>query len=85
MAIHFTFNSDETALVCTIEDNGIGREQSAQIQSQNKHQSFSTASVAHRLELLSAKEGNEKLLEYIDLKDENGNALGTRAILQIYL
>ena len=85
LAIHFTFNSDETALVCTIEDNGIGREQSAQIQSQNKHQSFSTASVAHRLELLSAKEGSEKLLEYIDLKDENGNALGTRAILQIYL
>lgn len=85
LAIHFAFNSDETALVCTIEDNGIGREQSAQIQSQNKHQSFSTASVAHRLELLSAKEGSEKLLEYIDLKDENGNALGTRAILQIYL
>ncbi|MBA4134421.1 MAG: hypothetical protein C0525_06820 [Flavobacterium sp.] len=81
----FTLNDDETFLICTIQDNGIGRAQSKAIQQKNKHNSFSTSAIAQRLELLYDGANMENLLQYKDLADENGNPTGTVAILQIYL
>jgi len=85
--LHLTFalNDDETFLICTIQDNGIGRAQSKAIQQKNKHNSFSTSAIAQRLELLYGGANMENLLQYKDLTDENGNPTGTVAILQIYL
>jgi sensor histidine kinase YesM len=85
LLLSFALNQDETFLICTIRDNGIGREQSKVIQQKNKHNSFSTSSIAQRLELLYGGTTTENLLQYKDLKDENGNPTGTVAILQIYL
>lgn len=71
-------------LVCTIEDNGIGREKAKAIkQRQNKgHESFSGKAIGKRLEILSdVFEGNFGYV-YEDLFDENEPA-GTRVILTI--
>ena len=77
--LHLTFalNDDETFLICTIQDNGIGRAQSKAIQQKNKHNSFSTSAIAQRLELLYGGANMENLLQYKDLTDENGNPTGT--------
>lgn len=83
--VHFALNTEETQLLCTIEDNGIGREQSAKIQNKNKHNSYSTKSIAQRLELLADGNSSQSLMNYYDLKDDQGKPTGTRVILQIYL
>ncbi|RXR21987.1 tetratricopeptide repeat-containing sensor histidine kinase [Flavobacterium stagni] len=85
VVIDFALNEEETILQCTIEDNGIGREAAAKIKNKNNHNSYSTNSIAQRLELLANGNTTKPLLEYIDLMDELGNPKGTRAIIQIYL
>ncbi|WP_162846469.1 tetratricopeptide repeat-containing sensor histidine kinase [Flavobacterium dankookense] len=82
--INFNFDQKEEFLICTIEDNGIGRKKSQGIKSNKSHNSFSTNSVAQRLQLINERKTGEVLM-YIDLEDEKGNAIGTRVILKIYL
>jgi sensor histidine kinase YesM len=84
VCINFTLDANEEFLICTVEDNGIGRKKSEAIKSNKSHNSFSTDSVAQRLQMISDEKANE-VLNYIDLEDENGNAIGTRVILKIYL
>lgn len=80
--ISFNLNNTEDILTCTIEDNGIGRKKSEEIKINNKHNSFSTESIAQRLQLLN--NDNENVI-YVDLIDENGNGIGTRVIVKINL
>ena len=84
--ITITFNLDtkEEYIICVIEDNGVGRQKSAQINAQklNKHESFSTQSVEQRLLILN-EHNTENVLQYEDLMDENGIAIGTKATLKI--
>lgn len=85
VSIHFSLDAKEEHIVCTIEDNGIGREKSAAIQAQNKHKSFSTNSIQKSLQLLN-NSGNEKdILHYEDLKDTHGNSIGTKVTITISL
>lgn len=81
IAVHFALNEDETYLICTVEDNGIGRKKAQEIKQKNIHNSFSTSSVAQRLQIINNDE-NENLI-YEDLEDENGNSLGTKVVLKI--
>lgn len=80
--ISFNLNNTEDILTCTIEDNGIGRKKSEEIKINNKHNSFSTESIAQRLQLLNNDNEN---VNYVDLIDENGNGIGTRVIVKINL
>ena len=82
LTITFALDTEQTFLICTIQDNGIGREKAAVIKSKNTHESFSTASVAQRLQILNDTE-TEDVLQYEDLMDENGIAIGTKATLKI--
>ena len=82
LTITFGLDTEQTFLICTIQDNGIGREKAAVIKSKNTHESFSTASVAQRLQILNDTE-TEDVLQYEDLMDENGIAIGTKATLKI--
>ena len=82
--IYFSLDATEEFLICTVEDNGIGRKKSEAIKTKNNHNSFSTTAVAKRLQLINNENNNEGL-QYIDLEDENGNAQGTKAILKIAL
>lgn len=68
----------ESALLCVISDNGIGRDRSAQIKRDNKFafDSMSVKIITERIELLK-KQGEIVGIEYIDEKDINGNSIGT--------
>jgi LytS/YehU family sensor histidine kinase len=74
---------DDSILKIEIEDNGIGREATREIQEKSlkTHTSFATSAIEKRIELLSR--GNNKVkVETIDLKAEN-KALGTKVIVTI--
>jgi two-component system, LytTR family, sensor kinase len=70
---------------CTIEDNGIGRE-AAMIKknkNENNHNSLGTQIVASRLDLVNALYGTTLKTIYTDLKDKEGEPVGTRVEIQI--
>jgi hypothetical protein len=72
-------------LEVTIDDNGIGREEAMRIMSLRKsgHRSFSTSANQKRLEILNASRNQEIGVEYIDKKDNHGNATGTSVVLRV--
>ncbi|WP_299526730.1 AAA family ATPase [Winogradskyella sp.] len=62
----------EDRIVCTIEDNGIGRENALKHRSPG-HKSVAISNLETRLELLNnSEEANEYTYEIVDLKDEKG-------------
>ncbi len=72
------------ALVCTIEDNGIGRERSKAIKlrQRSEHESFSGKAIRKRFDILSNVFKGDYGYTYEDLY-ENNEAAGTKVILTI--
>ncbi|RLD57650.1 MAG: hypothetical protein DRJ05_09335, partial [Bacteroidetes bacterium] len=83
--IHYKKINNRLSIV--IEDNGIGRKKSAEINAQkNKgHNSLSTSITNERLLYLNKGFRENISMEIDDLYDENGEAVGTRVILNIPL
>ncbi|HRA71916.1 MAG TPA: histidine kinase, partial [Flavobacterium sp.] len=86
ISIDFDLNENEEYIICTIIDNGIGRTKSAEIKAKNqsKHQSFSTESIAQRLELLNENHSIKQLITYSDELD-NDEIVGTKVVVNIPL
>ncbi len=86
LTIDFDLSSNEEYLICTILDNGIGRNKSAEIKANNqiKHNSFSTQSIEERLHLLNEKLQLNDLIVYTDVT-KNGEVSGTKVIVNIPL
>ncbi len=74
-------------LICTITDNGIGREASAKLKKQQiiKHQSLGTKLIEERLALLEKIENLKIQIETLDLQDGTGKATGTKVIVRVPL
>jgi tetratricopeptide (TPR) repeat protein len=72
-------------ILCTIEDNRIGREASREINrsKEKNHNSLGTQITESRLNLVSTLYGKDMKTRFTDLKDEQGNAAGTRVEIQI--
>ncbi|MEL1240989.1 tetratricopeptide repeat-containing sensor histidine kinase [Flavobacterium flavipallidum] len=85
LKINFDIDTNEEYLLCTIEDNGIGRKKAEEIKTNNRHDSFSTQSIAQRLQLLNDTNSIEEVLIYEDLEDLNAKTTGTRVKLRIAL
>ncbi len=67
----------EEKIICTIEDNGIGRENALKHRSPG-HKSVAISNLETRLELLNnSEEANEYTFEIVDLKDGKG-PIGTK-------
>ncbi|MFY8127401.1 MAG: sensor histidine kinase [Chitinophagaceae bacterium] len=83
--LSINFNLADAGVSVTIDDNGIGRLRSDELNKQKslKHQSFSTSANKKRLEILNQGFKNQISVEIIDKKDDYGNALGTKVILSI--
>ena len=76
--LHVTFAKKGTALVCTVQDNGIGRSASAEINARKKkHRSFATNATTERLRLLNEYYGLK-----LELKVEDPEQ-GTRVTIII--
>jgi ligand-binding sensor domain-containing protein len=71
-------------LICTIVDNGIGRERAKAIRLRQRadHESFSGKAIKNRFEILSEVLQGKFGYEYEDLF-ENGEASGTKVVLRI--
>jgi sensor histidine kinase YesM len=80
-------NISEEYLTCTIEDNGIGRSKSAEIQ-ENKikstiHESKGIGIIEERLSLMQQKTGKPAKVEIFDLYNNVNQATGTKVIITI--
>ncbi len=73
------------AIEVIIDDNGIGRENAMNLQhaKEKLHKSMGQDIVRKRIESLNMIMTQKIRLEIIDLKDEQGNAMGTRVILHL--
>lgn len=74
-------------IVCTIEDNGVGRTKSKELSKNRlaKHKSMGMSITKERLTILnySAKTENKLSEEIVDLLDKEGNSLGTKIIIYV--
>lgn len=86
--VRFSLLDDDTIL-CTVEDNGIGRERAREMQKAsgyfNDHRSRGTSITRKRLELLhQSKQHKGIFVRIIDLRNEaTGEAAGTRVEIKI--
>jgi two-component sensor histidine kinase len=72
-------------IVCTIEDNGIGREAAEErkrLRNEN-HNSYGTQITSSRLDLVNSLYGTSLKTTYTDLVNGNGEPAGTKVELHI--
>jgi ligand-binding sensor domain-containing protein len=83
--VKLDFSIDEEFIVCSIEDNGIGRDKAAEIKAESKitHKSRGTSITEKRIALINSIYGTEVGVKYYDLKDDQGNATGTNVTVKI--
>lgn len=82
--IKISFKKEKNLLICTIEDNGIGRAAAESMKKtvNKKHVSLGTQVTRERFDTLKST-NSDAGFEIIDLADENGNAVGTKVIIKI--
>jgi len=78
--IQINISLDASNLVCSIQDNGVGRKKSAEINLQKgrKHNSRGIDITRERLAILQNQTKNHYQIKMEDLKNEEGQAFGTR-------
>lgn len=81
------FQESSSGLLCSIEDNGVGRAKASEIKRQSGLNTKSRGMMItkERLEILNQKTDEKFSINVIDLKDAKGNPSGTRVELLISL
>jgi len=76
---------NENILHCIITDNGVGREKAAEMKSKTaeKEKSMGLKITTERLALFNREKGVHTFYEIEDIKDEYGNAAGTKVVIKI--
>ena len=83
--LEITIKLGQGKLICSIEDNGIGREAAMEIKKAKgtNHNSLGTQITNSRLNLVNSFYGTDLKVVYTDLRDENDKASGTLVEIQI--
>ncbi|MBW6492865.1 MAG: histidine kinase, partial [Lentimicrobium sp.] len=83
--IDVRFIRRDDKILLEIEDNGIGREKAEELlrQRDKTHKSMATAITMERIAVLNRKLKRKITMEIIDLKDERGEAKGTRVVFGV--
>jgi hypothetical protein len=83
--IEIVFSFDGANLVCTISDDGIGREKAMRLKSENGLQAASMGMLItqERLDILNRNANHKLSVNVTDLKDDHGKPCGTRVELNI--
>lgn len=83
--IRIKFDMDGEFLVCSIEDNGIGRKRSGELKISHpaQHNSSGMRITSERLQSISALKSIKGSVEVIDLEDESGEGRGTLVKIRI--
>ena len=81
--IHFEKVADQIKI--SIDDNGIGRKKSLELNQikNNKHQSFATNAMQNRVNLLNQFTQKNISIAYIDKQNQNNQSLGTTVVFVI--
>lgn len=81
--VQVRIEKERQVLVCSIEDNGVGREKSRAMREASvmKHKSMGMQITEQRLRSIGRIKGSRIIIE--DLKDKSGQASGTRVILRL--
>lgn len=76
---------NEDYILCTIEDNGIGREAAKErnLRRESNHNSLGTQITKSRLDLVNELYGTSLKTIYTDLENESGESTGTRVEIHI--
>ena len=87
LKVDFELSPNKEILICTIEDNGIGRAASAELNASRAHvhKSFATTANQRRVELINKTKKNKTTVVIEDLYDTNKMAVGTRVVITIPL
>jgi len=80
--LNIRFLKEEKAIVCEIEDNGIGREKAQKLK-KNNHISRALKMIVERIDILKQQEKYNIDLTFTDLKDVMGKSLGTKVTLKL--
>jgi LytS/YehU family sensor histidine kinase len=83
--IAIDFSISGTSLVCTITDNGIGIDKSQELKENlvNVHKSMALDITRKRLEMMEAYTAKTAQVDIREMKNENGEAIGTKVVLQL--
>ncbi len=83
--IDIKFSIEGGLLICSITDNGIGREKAHELKANSTkvHKSYGTSITEKRISALFSLINIESGVKYEDLTDERGKAIGTRVIIKI--
>jgi sensor histidine kinase YesM len=83
LAIVFSKNNDKIRI--EIDDNGIGRQKSSELNAiKNKnHNSFATNAMQNRIALLNKNTTNKITVDFIDKLNQSKQSLGTRVVIEI--
>lgn len=77
------FSCEGRTLVCIVEDNGIGREKSRQMQKQRNHNSAGMKNIEERITILNRVSGAAITIQVEDLYNPGGTAAGTRVTIRL--
>lgn len=77
--LQLNFKSNNEVIFCSINDNGIGRDQAQKLNKdkKGKHKSLGMHLTKERLEALNSESKSDIKVEIIDLKNEKGEPAGT--------
>jgi hypothetical protein len=79
IAIRFEY-ADNKHMVCTVDDNGVGRATAKSVNAIDKNKSFGLQFIRQRLELMEKEWGGNYSIEIIDKLNADGESNGTRII-----
>jgi sensor histidine kinase YesM len=81
------FSKEADVLTIEIDDNGVGRQKSMELNAiKNKHhQSFATNAMQNRIDLLNKNKINKISIEFVDKLNQSKQSLGTKVIIKIPL
>ncbi len=82
--LQLSFRTDGGFLVVNIEDNGVGRKRSEELNKKSKaHRPFSSEANRKRLEIMNRATAPGFTVTYHDLEDTDGRPLGTKVVLRM--
>jgi LytS/YehU family sensor histidine kinase len=87
LEVDFRANPEQTHLLVSIHDNGVGRAYTQAIRKNaaGTHRSFATSANQKRIELLNSNRPGSVTIFYNDHISSDGTALGTTVILKLHL
>ncbi|WP_159439306.1 sensor histidine kinase [Tenacibaculum agarivorans] len=85
LSITFDYDNKENSLICSIDDNGIGREKASLLKKKkNKyHKSYALKANDNRLDLLNKNRLDKVTIEIVDKKSKEDLPEGTTVIIKI--